>query len=152
MINQFRDNYFFLSNFFPAAMVYDGIQYENAEAAFQAQKCQSRNDRLQFSKLNPSEAKRLGRRVGLRPDWENIKVDVMREVVKAKFCGNRTLTEKLLATSGEYLEEGNTWGDRTWGTVNGQGSNFLGQILMDLRTELEKDCSNHNVNSNNVKG
>lgn len=62
----------------------------------------------------------------------------MRDIVRTKFADNPELTEKLLVTSGEYLEEGNTWGDRVWGTVNGQGANLLGQILMALRDELEK--------------
>ena len=137
MINQFRDEYYFLSNFSDSPMEYDGISYQNAEAAFQAQKCVNAADRLSFSRLNPSEAKKLGRRVSLRPDWEDIKVGVMRDVVRAKFSQNPELKKKLLATSGEYLEEGNTWGDRVWGTVNGSGANLLGQILMELRENLE---------------
>ena len=137
MINQFRDEYYFLSNFSDSPMEYDGISYQNAEAAFQAQKCVNAADRLAFSKLNSSEAKKLGRRVSLRPDWEDIKVGVMRDIVRAKFSQNPELEEKLLATSGEYLEEGNTWGDRVWGTVNGSGANLLGQILMELRGNLE---------------
>ncbi|MCD8083009.1 MAG: NADAR family protein [Clostridiales bacterium] len=137
MINRFQDEYYFLSNFYPCEMEYNGIRYQNSEAAFQAQKCANRSDRMRFSNLNASEAKKLGRSVSLRPDWEEIKVGVMREVVRAKFRCNPDLKDKLIETSGEYLEEGNTWGDRIWGTVNGNGANLLGKILMDLREELE---------------
>lgn len=137
MINHFRDQYYFLSNFSDSPMEYDGILYQNAEAAFQAQKCINAAERDAFSKINSTEAKKLGRKVSLRPDWENIKVSVMRDIVRAKFSQNLELREKLLATSGEYLEEGNTWGDRVWGTVNGSGANLLGWILMELREELE---------------
>ena len=60
----------------------------------------------------------------------------MREIVEAKFEQNPQLREMLLATGDAYLEEGNTWGDRTWGTVNGVGANNLGRILMDVREGL----------------
>ena len=42
----------------------------------------------------------------------------------------------MIETGDEYLEEGNTWGDRIWGTVNGKGQNNLGKILMRVREEL----------------
>ena len=50
---------------------------------------------------------------------------------------NAELRIKLLETGNEHLEEGNTWGDRIWGTVNGVGQNRLGKILMRVREELK---------------
>ena len=90
-----------------------------------------------FAKLNPSEAKRLGRNVQLRPDWETVKYDIMYEVCKAKFEQNDDLREMLLDTGDAYLEEGNTWNDRCWGTCRGVGENHLGKILMRIRDELQ---------------
>lgn len=135
IINSFTNNYYFLSNFSDSVFVYDGIQYQNAEAAFQAQKCENPKDREQFSSLNSTEAKKLGRKVSLRKDWESVKVDLMRQIVTEKFQQNPDLKEQLLATGNAYLEEGNTWGDRIWGTVDGKGANLLGQILMALREQ-----------------
>ena len=143
MINRFRGEYYFLSNFYESPILYDGIQYQNAEAAFQAQKCAIKADRHAFSGLNATEAKKLGRQVSLRSDWESVKVNIMRDVVRTKFLKNPELSQKILATSEEYLEEGNTWGDRVWGTVNGSGANLLGKILMEVREELkitENEC------------
>lgn len=137
MINEFRDKYYFLSNFYNVKVEYLGNTYLNNESAFQAQKTYKPEERLQFSNLNPSESKRLGRRIKLRPDWEEIKFDVMYEICQAKFTQNKDLKEKLLATGEEVLEEGNTWGDRIWGTVNGKGQNNLGKILMRIREELK---------------
>lgn len=137
-IDSFRNEYYFLSNFYEVPVTYDGITYQNNEAAFQAQKCLKYEDKKQFSNLNPSEAKKLGRRVSLRPDWEDIKKSFMKEVVLAKFTQHGYLKEKLLNTNDIYLEEGNTWGDKIWGTVNGQGQNLLGQILMEVREELRE--------------
>lgn len=140
-INEFRNDNYFLSNFYECPVTYDGLTYRNNESAFQAQKCINSKDREQFTTLNSSEAKKLGRRVVLRKDWEDIKVQVMKEIVTAKFEQNEDLQQKLLDTGDAYLEEGNTWGDRVWGTVNGAGANNLGKILMEVRENirLEKD-------------
>lgn len=136
MIGEFRGEYYFLSNFFNAPVEYDGISYLNNEAAFQAQKTKTREERYAFSSLDPSAAKRRGRRVDLRDGWDNIRIAIMKDIVKAKFSQNEELAEKLLATGNECLIEGNTWGDRFWGKVNGVGENHLGQILMQIRDEL----------------
>ncbi len=143
----FRGEYFFLSNFYEVPVTFDGITYQNNEAAFQAQKVAPRagekpfvDRRRDFAMLNPSEAKKLGRKVTLRPDWEDVKIELMKGIVLAKFEQNPDLAEKLLETGDAYLEEGNTWGDRIWGTVGGKGANNLGKILMEVRDTLrEKD-------------
>ena len=135
-ISGFDGKYRFLSNFYEAPVSYNGIVYTNNEAAFQAQKDPARQK--EFADLNASEARRLGRRVTLRKDWEQIKISVMKGIVRAKFEQNPDLADKLLDTEDSYLEEENSWGDRIWGTVNGQGANNLGIILMEVR-ELIKD-------------
>ena len=136
MINSFTNEYYFLSNYSDSKFVYNGIPYKNAESAFQSQKCANKEDRKQFSTLTSTEAKKLGRKISLRKDWEQIKVEQMRQIVSVKFRQNSDLSEKLINTGNEYLEEGNTWGDRIWWTVDGKGANLLGQILMELRNEL----------------
>lgn len=135
MINSFKGKYYFLSNFYSAPVTYDGLTFQNNEAAFQAAKCINPELRKQFINLNPSEAKRSGRRVKLRSDWEQVKVGIMRDICKAKFEQNENLRQQLIATGSEPLEEGNTWGDRIWGTVDGVGQNHLGKILMEIRNE-----------------
>ena len=137
MIDCFEGEYFFLSNFYEIPIIYDGITYRNSEAAFQAQKCINPKDRESFTNLNPDEAKHKGRSVQLRKDWEQVKISIMTEIVKAKFEQNADIAQKLIATGDSYLEEGNNWGDKVWGTVNGQGANHLGHILMNVREQLE---------------
>lgn len=135
-IKQFRGEYSFLSNFYNAPIDYQGLTYQNNEAAFQAQKCENPGDREQFTNLNPADARSLGRKVLLRNDWEQVKFAVMEEIVQAKFIQHPELAQQLLSTGNAYLEEGNTWGDRTWGTVNGTGQNQLGKIIMKTRAAL----------------
>ena len=122
-ISAFRGAYDFLSNFYPAPITYNGLVFKNNEAAFQSAKCPER--RAEFCCLNPSEAKRLGRRVKLRNDWERIKDTVMYEICKAKFLQNPDLAERLISTRDFELIEGNNWGDHIWGVCDGYGENRL---------------------------
>lgn len=134
MISSFRDEYFFLSNFYPVEIKLDGIVYPNAESAFQAQKTLDVEERRKFSMLkNPVQAKHLGRKVKLRDDWEEVKLDIMTEVVSQRFLQHPHLIEMLLQTGDEELIEGNKWGDRFWGVCKGKGENHLGKILMKIR-------------------
>lgn len=137
MISEFRGEYYFLSNFYSVPVMYEGIVYQNNESAFQSAKVTDCNTRLQFANLDPSSAKKKGRNIQLRHGWDKIKFDIMYEICKAKFEQNADLREKLLATKDMYLEEGNTWGDKIWGTVNGVGQNHLGKILMKVREDIK---------------
>ena len=138
MIDRFTDEYFFLSNFYDSKVTYDGITYLNNEAAFQAMKTLDEDERRKFALLDPDAAKKAGRKVSLRADWEDVKTDLMYEICKAKFTQNEDLAQKLSATGHEELVEGNSWGDRIWGKVNGLGENRLGIILMKIREELRQ--------------
>lgn len=142
VIDSFKGENFYLSNFYEALVTYGGITFRNNEAAFQAHKCEDPEARKEFVHLNPSEAKKKGRHVKLRPDWEDVKTDIMRGIVWAKFTQNHDLADKLLSTGDAVLEEGNNWGDRIWGVVweGGRkvGENRLGRILMDTRRKLKQ--------------
>ena len=95
--------------------------------------------KVQFATLRSNEAKRLGRHVQLRPNWENVKLPIMEDIVRAKFTQNEDLKELLLATGDLVLEEGNTWHDTFWGVdaKTREGTNHLGRILMRIRKELQ---------------
>lgn len=142
MIIEFEDEYAFLSNFYPSPFTHDGIEYPTNEHFFQAMKTTDLELRKAIAAAKtPGVAKRMGRTIKLRPDWEKIKVDVMRLGLILKFQ-NPDLKEKLLATGDEELIEGNWWHDNTWGSChcdacfNTPGRNMLGMLLMELRKEL----------------
>ena len=137
-----EEPYRFLSNFYEARVEYNGLTFGSNEAAFQAQKCMTEEEKAQFTEFGPGKSKGVGRRVLLRPDWEQVKVDIMEEIVRAKFTQHPELAAKLLATGEKVLVEGNHWGDTCWGvdTRTGQGENQLGKILMKVREELKKGC------------
>lgn len=137
-INKFRGSFFFLSNFYEAPITYENITYRNNEAAFQAQKTLDIELRKEFSSLSPNEAKRKGRKLKLRDDWDLVRVNIMREICLAKFTQNTELGEKLINTGDLLLEEDNNWGDTFWGVVDGTGFNMLGNILMSVREDIKR--------------
>lgn len=135
-ITSFRNEHFFLSNMYPTILYIDGQIYPSAEHAFQAMKSLDKNDRIAMSVCrSPEEAKKAGKIVDLRPDWEDVKVGIMYDVLKAKFS-DPELAQKLQNTEDEELIEGNTWGDTFWGVCKGKGENTLGKLLMRVRKEI----------------
>lgn len=130
----------FMSNFYPSQIVYEGVTYPSVEHAFQAAKTHDKKLRKWISSLNkPADAKKEGRNLKLREDWEQVKNDIMKELVRLKFKCHPSLRQKLLDTGDSYLEETNTWGDTYWGVCRGKGKNVLGKLLMEVRSELGAD-------------
>lgn len=133
----------YLSNFHVAPFKYGGYMWTTVENAFQAMKLEAPEARAKFVDIPPGHAKRLGRSVRLRPDWEKIKVDVMRELVRCKFQQNTDLKLRLKMTGDLKLVEGNYWHDNIWGDCNCEacsnkkGRNLLGNILMQVREEIQ---------------
>lgn len=139
-IDKFEGEHAFLSNFYPATINMDGMSFKNSEAAYQAQKCLNTMDKFQFCELEPRDAKKLGRKVQLRPDWEQIKDSVMARILGLKFRQNPHLGNLLIATGDAELIEGNHWHDTYWGVCEGEGKNRLGELLMQVRSELRLEA------------
>lgn len=140
MITSFDGEYRFLSNFWMAPVEYEGMVYPSSEHAYQAAKTLNKDLRGAFAEItSPGAVKKLGQTIAMRPDWEDVKINVMRDIVTAKFEQNPELMEKLMATKGHELVEGNTWGDTFWGECPlGKGRNELGKILMSIRDDITK--------------
>lgn len=145
-IDNFKRDYYFLSNFHPSYVMYEGDIYPTVEHAFQAAKIAERKSRQFFTTLpTPDLAKYHGRRVELRPDWEQIKDKVMLDILRDKFSRDPNKAN-LLATGNRPLIEGNNWHDNYWGVCScerckrkyNHGRNQLGKTLMQIRDELRK--------------
>lgn len=140
-INGFDGKYEFLSNFHLEWVEWGDIMYPTNEHAFQAAKTLLISQRLEIAELaTPGQAKRAGRKVKLRTDWEQIKTIIMGEVVLNKFQQNPELKKLLLETGDAELIEKNCWHDNIWGNCDcGRekcrvvGENRLGIILMLVR-------------------
>lgn len=138
MICGFFNDYRWLSNFWQCKITYEGLTYSSVENAYQAAKTVIQEERLPFLNVHAVRAKRLGKKLTLRPDWENVKLDVMLDLLRLKFA-HEELKKKLLDTGEEYLEETNNWYDFYWGVCNGNGENHLGRLLMQVREELKNE-------------
>ena len=144
MILRFTGKYFFLSNMYSCTIKLSNVTFPSAEHAFQAFKCVNTEDFNKILNCKSSKlARKLGRQVRLRSDWEQVKDQIMFEVVKAKFMQNLDLANKLINTYPKILVEGNTWKDTYWGVdlfrhneeykYGYCGRNKLGEILMQIR-------------------
>lgn len=137
-INSFQGEYRFLSNFYPAWVTYEGEEYPSTEHAYQAAKTTDTGMRAWIKNAKtPGDAKRCGREVDVRDDWETIKPIVMLDLLLQKF-NHPHLKKKLLATGDANLVEGNRWHDNYWGKCNcgrcrAGGLNMLGRLLMKVR-------------------
>jgi ribA/ribD-fused uncharacterized protein len=140
--------YRFLSNFYPAEVELQGFNFGSTEAAFQAAKCQSRDEMEIFTQMSASESKSEGKKVKKRDDWDNVRYDVMYCLVFQKFNRHEHLRKLLLNTGDRVLIESNSWNDNEWGQSflqlknktwekNGEGKNWLGKILMMTRLLLK---------------
>ena len=142
MIDCFDEQYAFLSNFYPCAIFYKGVLFPSLENAYQAAKY-SGEDALnvyqEFARFTPGKAKRKGRKLPLRNDWDMVKLEAMEELLRIKFA-DEVLKRQLLSTGEEELIEGNDWHDNFWGSCScetccNRGMNNLGKLLMKLRSE-----------------
>lgn len=141
-IDSFWGEYRFLSNFYPSEISIEvkgeNFTFDTVEHAYQGFKAQNLKDLWLFSSengLTPGEAKKLGRTITMRPNWDDIRDKVMRIFLEIKFHPHihPELHNKLLQTHPHELIEGNTWGDKYWGVCDGVGKNKLGTALMDIR-------------------
>lgn len=133
------DDYGELSNFAPYPIVLQDKRWPTSEHFFQAQKFVDEAQREAIRQArSPMIAARMGRsrKKPLRPDWESVKVSVMREAVIARFTQHDQLRELLLSTGDAKLVE-HTVNDSYWGDGgDGLGKNMLGIILMEVRDLL----------------
>lgn len=152
-IEQFQDQFRWLSNFWFCEVMFEGVKYPTVEHAYQAAKY----DKLLLSHIDidgnkiyvrdviresekPGQAKRLGKKFKLREDWEQVKALIMKDLLREKFK-NPYLREKLIATKDWILEEGNHWHDTFWGIYppgSGNGQNMLGKLIMEVREEIKR--------------
>lgn len=166
IIREFQGEYRWLSNFWMAKQIVNEIEFCCNEQWYVYNKCTDEGKQdtfemngdifynisdkdavLAFSRYDGTDWQKAGaikkfgrKKIILNPRFDQIKIEVMRVGLYAKFTQNQELRDKLLATGDAVLQEGNTWGDVFWGIdlTTGQGENWLGRLLMDLRTQLHQ--------------
>lgn len=137
----FKGKFAFLSNFILVPIEFEGALYRSVEHAYIAAKTTDETLRAHVRTLKkPSDAKKWGKTIPLREDWDSVKDNFMENFLRQKFSVKNTeLLTKLILVEDEIVEE-NYWHDVYWGkctckTHLGSGQNRLGQILTQIRAE-----------------
>lgn len=148
VISSFKDKYAVFSNFYPAIVQFEGLNFPTVEHAYQAGK----STEFFFRKLivaipgnRPGLAKARGQNIRLRKNWEEIKIDHMHFLLCQKF-NQDPFKKVLLETDDAILIEGNRYHDNKWGDCycgsdickNIKGENLLGKELMEVRSQLNE--------------
>lgn len=142
VILRFDGQYRFLSNFFSTPILFEGATYPSVENAFQSAKTLDPAERSLFTQCTAAYAKKIGRAVALRSDWETVKDGILRELLVQKFAPGTEMARLLMCTGDAYLCEGNTWHDNHFGAclcdrcTYTAHQNVLGALLMEIRSQL----------------
>jgi N-glycosidase YbiA len=139
-INFYTPDFFVFNNFSAHAIEYEGELYPTSEHAYQAAKCTDSSGRKAIRDArSPLQAKTLsnGTYRGARdPDWDQKKVAVLQEILRAKIAQHPEAREALHASGREDIVEDSPT-DYFWGEgADGTGLNMLGKLWMKLRDEL----------------
>lgn len=133
IIESFSGEHRWLSNFW----IHDDARQLSVEHHYQAAKTTNLEDYLLImSAETPGKAKRFGKQIVVRDDWDSVKFAIMEHLTREKYATNIKLRNMLLDTKGSLIIEGNTWGDRVWGVCEGIGENHLGKIIMRVRDQF----------------
>lgn len=144
MINFWKTTgeYGFMSNFSKHPITMDGKKYETTEHYYQAMKATNdeNHESVRLAK-GPKKSKDLARTILLRPDWEDVKYEIMKDALRAKAQQYGFIIPALVTSGTEELAEDSPY-DYIWGTgKDGTGQNLLGKAWMEIREELTKDLS-----------
>ena len=137
-------NWFSNFVYYEVPMEHEGIIYDTPEHFYQAMKCLEKKHRIIIAQApTPGISKRLAKKLPLRPDWDEVKVRVMIRAIRHRLIYEDAWTEKLMATGKEEIVEWNNWHDKIWGKCicpkcGGNGTNLLGEVLMEIRTTLNE--------------
>lgn len=140
-IKSFSGDFRFLSNFWPCQVQMGELRFPSTENAYQAAKTLDLEKRKEFQNITSAQAKKLGSRLVIRPDWDQVKLGVMEGLLRQKFAQGTDLRKQLDATKPQELIEGNWWHDNFWGSCEctkkaecqTPGKNHLGNLLMKIR-------------------
>lgn len=147
-INRFVGRYSFLSNFYPSTLYIDGRSYSTAEHAYQAYKTSDDNLKEEIRKTKtPLDAKKYGKIIDLTSDWNLLRIDAMKTIIREKFK-NPLLRELLKETIDHKLIHENKFNDRFWGVCGGVGENWLGIIIEAEREKILQEDAEFSFEKN----
>jgi len=148
----YEQDFYVLSNFSSFRVMWQGVDFDTSEHAYHWEKFRDQPDASNAagsiaeqvrSARSAHEAFKVaeGCKARRRTDWDDVKVDVMRGILRAKVAQHEYVRRKLLDTGSRELVE-NSWRDDYWGWgPNRDGQNMLGKLWMEIRAELRADVA-----------
>ncbi len=135
----YEQDFYVLSNFSAFRLLWKGFDFDTSEAAYHSEKFPGLPIRGHILRAaSAHEAFKLAEQYksARRKDWDLVKVDIMREILRAKAMQHEYVRRKLVATGDRELIE-NSWRDSFWGWgENRDGKNMLGKLWMEIRAEF----------------
>jgi ribA/ribD-fused uncharacterized protein len=135
-----NDPHGYMSNYWKAKFILDDKVWETTEHYYQAMKTLDPNEQEQVrNAAKANDARLLGQKVTLRADFNEVKDQLMRTCLLAKFNQHLCLKQQLIDTGDDELIEDSKV-DAYWGIgADGNGQNKLGKLLMEIRSELRNE-------------
>jgi hypothetical protein len=136
----YENDFYILSNFSAFRLMWKARDFDTSEAAYQWEKFLFYPD-IQSGILQARSAHHAFKIAGyykdrVRPDWDAVKVRIMKEILLAKVKQHEYVGIKLMDTGDRELIE-DSWRDDFWGWgPNRDGKNMLGKLWMEIRAEL----------------
>ena len=130
----------YMSNYWKSKFFLDNNWWATTEHYYQAMKTLDVNEQEQVrNAAKANDARLLGQKVTLRADFDQVKDQLMKTCLVAKFNQHPDLKKQLLDTGdAELIEDSKV--DAYWGIgADGNGQNKLGKLLMDIRSELRNE-------------
>jgi hypothetical protein len=139
-IPYYETSNFVFSNFSPHSVKIEGILYPTAEHAYHAAKFDDEKIKDEIKNAgSPLEAFQLAKKYKpvRKENWDEIKVNILYEIIKEKTKQYNEVRDALLATGNEEIIEDNPHDDYWGNGKDGKGQNHTGKILMRIRSELK---------------
>lgn len=135
-----RGQWGWMSNFSNHPITVDDKRFATTEHYYQAMKATNDED---FEKVRtaktPKEAKDIANKIALRPDWEEVKYDIIKEALRLKIQSYDFMRHMLIESGDKELVEDSPY-DYIWGLgKDGTGQNLLGKAWMEIRTEVQSE-------------
>ena len=137
-ITSFTGDYDFLSNTYKSPVEFNGIEFPNVESCYWAQRPKDDHSRIKFARLKPAKAKAKAINTTPRDDWDDVKVNIMSNILLKKFS-NENLKKKLISTGDAELINNDSYNDEFYGVHYGNGENILGKLLMQIRDKIKTE-------------